>query len=1013
MLKQKSNYTRKVSSNERVYMAMSELFPAFCIQILLESEDIISVDQLQNAVNIACEANPSSRLLLRGKRQNSHWIDSQINPKVQVLVYNDDKAFHFDKVSVFTEKIDFRKGPTSRVYIINCGKINRVLFQVFHGTMDAQGALLWAKDVFRVLKGENPIGHLSSLDEQTYLNNATVDKPFVRMDTEYTSPLPEAESFQKEFTWSRVKVKGKVNGIVAKLVKEIAQMIPGEKNKFMIPVDLRRHVPEERIGGNFTNPIYLEATQNDTWESLYENMVMQLAHNKELIIDKHLHYIGYLPLWFLKNFLSRTYKKEITKNKFFLTGMISNIGKVEREWFSFKGYQPSSICFLPVNLPVAGVSIVITENDEHLEICATAPSVMALEGKLEKMIANLAKNISEDKDTNAEPSTNGKALQQPVFGKKDTLPKTDSVVSLIQHQISTNPNATAISDDIQSISYKQLGQRADSIAAEIAKKTNPKGAVIAIRTVRSIDYIASVLATLKLGAAFLPIDADYPESRTNYMLEDAEADLLILQSKRNTINASVPELYLDEVDYTTQHEFTFPIEQGDKAYILYTSGSTGKPKGVMINHKNLLNYIQWGLEAYRTEESLSFPFFTSISFDLTLTSLFLPLCSGGMIQVYREAFQVAVLDEVMKNQSINCIKLTPTHLKVLKETGLTSNSIKGFIVGGENLSRSLANAIHNQFDGKAAIYNEYGPTEVTVGCIVNKFAPTHDVSPSVPIGFPINNTDVYILDSSKNKVKKGEIGEIYLGGESVALGYMNKPDITMDRFIPNPFNTKERLYKTGDLAKVMDDGKLLFYDRIDDQVKVRGHRIELAEIEQCMVEHPAINEAVVTTISNTSNDSKTVVGYYVGENINTEAISTYLRKHLPQFMVPSFIFPIDAIPYNGNGKLDKERLPKPDLDLTLAENNEVQTLDEVGSSVRKIIAEVLNINENTIAPDRSFYDLGGDSLGIAIVISRVMKELLPEEGREIWLENSKEIIAFPTVNNISAVVGEFAEPMAL
>ncbi|MBZ0289465.1 MAG: amino acid adenylation domain-containing protein, partial [Anaerolineae bacterium] len=285
------------------------------------------------------------------------------------------------------------------------------------------------------------------------------------------------------------------------------------------------------------------------------------------------------------------------------------------------------------------------------------------------------------------------------------------------------------------------------------------------------------------------------------------------------------------------------------AYMIYTSGSTGKPKGVMIEHRSLVNYIWWARGQYLDGEVRDFPLFSSLSFDLTVTSIFTPLITGGQIVVYPEDSGVRGMSilKVIEDGAVDVVKLTPAHLTLIRDLDFSRTRIKAFIVGGEDFKTELARAISAHFNHQVAIYNEYGPTEATVGCMIHRFDPM-EAALSVPVGVPAANAQIYVLDQHLNPVPTGVIGEMYIGGDGLARGYFNRPEMTAERFITNPFQPGTRLYKTGDLARWTTASKLEFLGRADHQVKVGGARIELGEIESRLAAHPNIKESVVTVV---------------------------------------------------------------------------------------------------------------------------------------------------------------------
>ncbi len=404
-----------------------------------------------------------------------------------------------------------------------------------------------------------------------------------------------------------------------------------------------------------------------------------------------------------------------------------------------------------------------------------------------------------------------------------------------------------------------------------------------------------------------------------------------------------------------------PIDAGDSAYVMYTSGSTGRPKGVTVSHGNLANYITWASRVYGGDEPVSFPLYTSPGFDLTVTSLFAPLVSGGSVVVYGDddPQDLSVL-EVFEDDRVDVVKLTPSHLALLQPEHFTTRRIRTLILGGEELRTDQARMVHEASGGNVAVFNEYGPTEATVGCMIHHFDPAEDLT-VVPIGRPAANARVYLLDHRLRPVPVGVDGEIYVGGEGVAKGYLNRPELDAERFVPDPFRTGGRMYRTGDIARWERQGVMAYRGRNDDQVKLRGYRIELGEIESALMEHPAVLNAAVAVREPRPGDVR-LVAYYVGSS-TVAATVTDLRRHLrdrlPDYMVSRHLVQIDELPLTKNGKLDRAALP--------------DTIGEVSSStafvaprdgrerlIADAVAELLGIERVSVRDN--FFELGGHSI---------------------------------------------------
>ncbi len=464
-------------------------------------------------------------------------------------------------------------------------------------------------------------------------------------------------------------------------------------------------------------------------------------------------------------------------------------------------------------------------------------------------------------------------------GKADNQLVENTVLDLFEQQVKQSPNNIVISAKGNKLTYQQVHYNALQLANYLIQKGVQQGDRIAIYLKRSPDLLTSILAIWKAGATYIPIATDYPIERVNYMLQDAEAALLITHQDlaKNLSYPTEKIVHLDKDKSTIQQISAQAIttSPASTAYIMYTSGSTGQPKGVGISQQSLGHYVQWAERAYlqtlvsplapKGESSLLFtrrgdsplgargargpsiPLFTSIGFDLTVTSLFLPLISGGTALIYEESESgpdLALLDVIKDNQA-DFIKLTPSHLALLKGKNYPESRLKTMIVGGEDFKTDLAKAIQNAFPAELKIYNEYGPTEATVGCIVHQFDAKNTPQTSVPIGLPIANTEIFILDKYGNTVPNGVVGELYISGAGLAENYWNRADLTAERFVTQYTDLSPRMYRTGDLARVNEDGIIEYLGRIDYQVKISGRRIELGEIEAVLNTHPDIENCVV------------------------------------------------------------------------------------------------------------------------------------------------------------------------
>ena len=435
-------------------------------------------------------------------------------------------------------------------------------------------------------------------------------------------------------------------------------------------------------------------------------------------------------------------------------------------------------------------------------------------------------------------------------------PRDRTVVDLLTRQAQDTPDAVAVRQGDAAITYADLDARSSRLARWLGERGVGPDGLVGICMERCADLPVAQWGVLKAGGAYVPIDPGDPPGRIAFVLEDTRVPVLITQAHlRERLPVDGPlridlDADPDPLADVSDAGIAPTAGPGHLAYVIYTSGSTGRPKGVMVEHRGLLNYVCWARAAYLGGRSHDFPLHTAFSFDLTVTSLMLPLVTGGAVVVYPrgpDGADLAILD-VLADDRVDVIKLTPAHLALMRDRGTCPSRLRKLIVGGEDLKRDLAQSIHDLCGGRVEIYNEYGPTEAVVGCMIHRFDPAADTDASVPIGRPAGNARIYVLDRHMKPVPDGLAGEMYIGGDGVARGYHGRPDLTEQRFRVDPFQPDGRLYRTGDVARWSGPAQLTYQGRIDDQVKVRGHRVELGEIEAVLAEHPEVASCAVVAV---------------------------------------------------------------------------------------------------------------------------------------------------------------------
>ncbi len=582
---------------------------------------------------------------------------------------------------------------------------------------------------------------------------------------------------------------------------------------------------------------------------------------------------------------------------------------------------------------------------------------------------------------------------------------------LFEQQVKINPNNIAVVYENQQLTYKELNTRANQIADYLQQHGVVPETIVAICLERSLEAIIAIIGVLKAGGAYLPLDPKFPTQSLLSRLEDAQAQILLtdssIQQQHPTLTTPVV-LCLDintaEIANCNSENPDNEITAENLAYIIYTSGSTGKPKGVAIEHRQILNYLYGIQQRLNLPEIASFGLISTLAADLGNTSIFPALCSGGCLHIIsnERATKVEALVSYFRQHTIDCLKIVPTHLEALLTSEFAADLLpqKRLILGGEACSWELIKKIQS-LNPECIIINHYGPTETTVGVSTYQVERVDINSQTLPLGKPLANTQVYVLDSQLQPVPIGVPGELYIGGGGVARGYLNNIEITRNKFIQHYFDNSEvkTIYKTGDLVRYHSDGNLEFLGRTDNQVKIRGFRIELGEIEAALSQHSAIQKAIVLSNKDESGN-QILVGYIVPHaqfQPTTNELRDFLRQILPEYMIPSVYVFLKTLPLTPNGKIDRQSLPIPEKVKPELTANYVPPKTEIEKVLAKIWAEVLGLEK--VGIHDNFFDLGGHSLLLTQVTSRLYNAL----GVELTL---RQIFATPTIAQLGVLVAQ-------
>ncbi len=532
----------------------------------------------------------------------------------------------------------------------------------------------------------------------------------------------------------------------------------------------------------------------------------------------------------------------------------------------------------------------------------------------------------------------------------------------------------------RTLTYKKLYESSNALANLLVDCNIKPGDVIGLALDRSPEMVISLMAILKAGATYVPLDPEYPKDRIEFMLEDSAAKILLTSKKYHKhFQSGATEILIEDAwqkfdSYSATEPAT--LVTGDHlAYILYTSGSTGKPKGVQISHTNLVNFLLSMQKAPGMTAEDKILAVTTISFDIAGLELYLPLITGAQLIMSNSETSKdgRLLLDLVKGENISFMQATPYTWRMMLEAGWDKFLPLKILCGGEALPKDMVSKLTWR---SSALWNMYGPTETTIWSTLKLIESDEDIS----IGRPIANTQVYILDEAFNSLTDGETGEIFIGGDGVAKGYLNRPDLTAERFISNPFSDKpgEKIYRTGDLGRFKENGDIQCLGRIDHQVKVRGYRIELEEIEHALVGEANIKEAVVIAREDNPGDPRLVAYIVLAPDAKVEDLKsqTYgwqqaLMAVLPEYMVPDDFVLMPSIPITPNGKTDRKSLPKPDYSLVNRSSEYIAPRTDIEKQVAEIWQELMGLEKISIFDN--FFTLGGRSLVAVQIMARIEK----------------------------------------
>jgi amino acid adenylation domain-containing protein len=659
------------------------------------------------------------------------------------------------------------------------------------------------------------------------------------------------------------------------------------------------------------------------------------------------------------------------------------------------------------------LAVHLLENDEgfsgRIEFNSDLFNESTIEGYVSHFL-NLLTNIAENPDQNIScipilsEEEKARLLKK---GIQKTNYKPEKVVhQLFEEAVEKWPDSPAVSLSGESLTYSNLNERANELAHHLISFGVKEDSLVGICMERSFDLIVGILAILKAGGGYLPIDLSYPQERTTFMLQDAGAEILLTQSKLSesldlkNVNIILIDSYKPEKSVISNPGVN--VNPQSMAYVIYTSGSTGKPKGVIVTHYNVVRLFQGTDQWFKFNESDVWTLFHSYAFDFSVWEIWGALLLGGRLVIIPQLISrdPESFYNLLLKEKVTVLNQTPSAFRQLVQTAVKRGeseklSLRYIIFGGEALDLKTLKPWFGLYgDEKPLLINMYGITETTVHVTYRPLTKKDTDSGSI-IGQPIPDLKFYILDKNQNLAPTGVSGEIYVGGAGVAREYLNRPQLTKERFIKNPFSDRDddRLYRTGDLARYIDGDDIEYLGRIDHQIKIRGFRIELGEIEAVINNYADVKEAVVTVRDDVSEEKRIVAYLMKKQNDEFDVLSlrSYLFKQLPEYMVPSDFVLLEEFPLTASGKLDIKKLPAPEGE-RYSGNDYVTPQNQLEKTIAGIWQKYLNVNK--IGIDDNFFDLGGHSL-LMVKVNNDLKQSLKKDISIV------EMYRYPTIKTLS------------
>lgn len=952
---------------------------------------------------------------------NAKWTETELDNKIR---------------SVVNKKFNLRFAPLFRTALFKKDESNFIFcFVISHLVADGWSVKVLFKELFETYNAyaNNTTVNLSELkiqykDYASFQNQKLIDGGFQQQKSywlnQFENEIPKLELTTDTKEIEHYPYKGLTKKFVfskeeTAVLTQTAQAT--EKTLFMIlltsvytllyrytnqekivigtPVAGRNHKDLEDQIGFYVNtlPLLIELQGQD-------NLMAVLEKVKKCCLDAFDNQD--FPFDLLVDDLKL--ERDLSKNPLFnvLVAMQESELYNEQQYF-FEGLQHSAydfdkqICSFDLSIEFVNKNDqvetkILFNNDRFDEVWAD--QFMVHYQNIARSIINYFTELNEQKEVDIAISelplltnTDRKKLLVDFNNTDFPIDENKTVLSLFEEQVLLHPDKVAIDFYGKQLTYKALHEKSNQLAHYLKAEGLKPNQFVPLYLNRSLEMVIGILAVLKAGGVYVSVDPEYPKERIDYILADINASLLLTQE---SLLENIPDVVCRKIvlDEEATLATTYPVSNvvetpalDDLAYIIYTSGSTGKPKGVMITHRNASCLIHWSKDVYSSKDMEGMLASTSFNFDLSIFELFAPLATGGTVYLVENLLSLLTMPKL----PISFINTVPSLMEELLKSGTIPNGVRIVNLAGEPLSTDLVNRIY-EIKHVDSVFDLYGPSEATTYITYCR----RQYRQKATIGKPLYNSQIYILGSNMELLAPGKVGELCIGGDQVAKGYLNRPELTDEKFVSDQFTTKpnQKLYKTGDLAKWLPDGNLEYIGRKDEQVKIRGHRIELGEIESALRGHQAIENAVV--VAKDLKHGKELVAYFVPTaDYDLSEMKTYLRKKLPVYMVPAVFQKLESIPLTPNGKINRKALPDPQL----IERKEAYVAPR--TPLEKELVQIWEelLDQDNIGIYDNFFELRGNSIK-SIILSSKLSAMLQKEV------NPKVVFINQTIASVAAYI---------